>query len=254
MDEINKKWNNNLFLTLYFVDNDINEIEKIVINNKIFYKIKREYTKGCLLDICGKNLYLTLYFDNKYTYLEPIKRNSEFLKELSIITNQELKWNIEPLKIHYNYTNYDELLENEDDQIKLIFYCIEFGICDLDYYKIIGLLGIYSKNDIILELYLKWLNKFRDDSNDKKIDFGKYKGKYYHELPYDYLLWLNKNKLVNFNILFNKKYFNEEIKIYNLHLLQHPEKCKEIFYNKEKQFKYYMDYFNVIKQKYNEKY
>ena len=107
-------------------------------------------------------------------------------------------------------------------------------------------MGIYSKNKIILELYLKWLEKFRNNSNDKKIDFGKYKGKYYHELPYDYLLWLKKNKLDNFN--------NKDKKVnYYLHILQHPEKCKEIFYNKEKQYKYYMDYFNLMKQKYNEK-
>lgn len=110
-DEINMR-NENKNLTIYFVDNNTvnykNNIEKITIYNEIFYRIRGEYTKGNLLDICGKNLYLTLYFDNyKYTYLEPIKRNNEFLKELSkitnqelsILTNQELKWNIEPLNI-----------------------------------------------------------------------------------------------------------------------------------------------------------
>ena len=256
MDEINKRWNNNLFLTIYFVDknNDINEIEKITIYNEIFYRIRGEYTKGHLLDICGKNLYLTLYFDNyKYTYLEPIKRNNEFLKELSILTNQELKWDIEPLNIKYNTTNYDELLEKENSQIKFIFYCIEFRICDIDYYRIIGLLGIYSKNKIILELFLEWLDKFRDNSNDYKIDFGKYKGKYYYELPYDYLLWLKKEKLDNFNNFVYNKNFNEEIKNYKLHLSQHPGKCKEIFNNKEKNYKYYTDYFNAMKQKCKEK-
>lgn len=245
MDEINNKWNKNLFLTIYFYDNNSvnykNKIEKITIYNESFYRLRGQYTKGCLLDICGKNLYLTLYFDNyKYTYLEPIKKNSEFLKELSIITNQELKWNIEPLKIKYNNINYDKLLEQENEWVKFIFYCIEFRICDIDYYRIIGLLGIYSKNNIVLELFLKWLYKFRDESDDYKINFGKYKGKYYYELPYDYLVWLKENYI-------NKK-GNED---YILHLLQHPEKCKEIFYNKEKQHKHYMGYFNVMKQKYN---
>jgi hypothetical protein len=119
----------------------------------------------------------------------------------------------------------------------LLFYCIEFRICDIDYYRIIGLLGIYSKNKIVLELYLKWLEKFRDD---KKIDFGKYKGKYFYDLPYDYLIWLKENFVY-------KKEPN-----YILHLLlQHSEKCKEIFYNKEKHHEHYVDYFNVMKQKYN---
>ena len=240
MDEINKKWNKNL--TIYFYDNNsVNGIEKIVIYNEIFYRIRGEYTKGCLIDVCGKNLYLTLYFDNyKYTYLEPIKKNSEFLKELSKITNRELKWNIEPLKIKYNNINYDKLLEQEDKWIKFIFYCIEFRICDIDYYKIIGLLGIYSKNNIVLKLFLDWLNKFRDNSNDSKINFGKYKGKYYYDLPYDYLVWLKEN------------YINKKGNInYILHLLQHQDKCKEIFYNEEKQHKHYINYFNVMKQKYN---
>jgi hypothetical protein len=251
MDEINKIWNNNLFLSIYFVDQDVNKIEKIIIYNEIFYRIRGEYTKGCLLDICGKNLYLVLYFDNyKYTYLEPIKRNSEFLKELSILTNQVLKSNIEPLKIKYNTTNYDELLGKENNWVKFIFYCIEFRICDIDYYKIIGLLGIYSKNNIVLELFLKWLDIFRDNSNDYKIDFGKHKGKYYYELPYDYLLWLKKNKLDNYNNFIYNKNFNEEIKNYKLHLLQHPEKCKEIFYSKDKKYKDYIDHLNSIKQKY----
>ena len=261
MDEINMR-NENINLTIYFVDDnsvnykdvEVDKIEKITIYNDIFYRIIGEYTKGNLLDICGKNLYLTLYFDNyKYTYLEPIKRNNEFLKELSKITNQELKWNIEPLKIKYNTINYDELLEKEDDRVKIIFYCIEFRIYEIDYYRIIGLLGIYSKNKIILELFLKWLDKFRDDSNDYKIDFGKYKGKYYYELPYDYLLWLKKEKLDNFNNFVYNKNFNEEIKNYKLHLLQHPEKCKEIFNNKEKQYNYYIDYFNAMEQKFKEK-
>ena len=35
MDEINKKWNNNLFLTIYFIDKDVNDIEKIFIYNQI---------------------------------------------------------------------------------------------------------------------------------------------------------------------------------------------------------------------------
>jgi hypothetical protein len=62
---------------------------------------------------------------------------------------------------------------------------------------------------------------------------------------------IKKNKLDNFNNFVYNKNFNEEIKNYNLYLLQHPEKCKELFNNKEKNYKYYIDYFNAMKQKYN---
>jgi len=261
MDEYNKKFHKDLFLNIYFDDNklinyknkEINKIEKIVIYNKIFYRIKKEYTKGCLLDMYGKNLYLTLYVLNKYTYLEPIKRKNYFLKELLEITNQKLKWKVEPLIIEYDYINYDELLEKENNIIKFIFYCIQFvdfeteTDTDLNYYKIIGLLGYFSKNKIVLELYLKWLEKFRNSMYDSKIDFGKYKGDFYYNLKYDYLLWLREDtrKKTNF---YNDKY--DKISFYNIHLEQHPEQCEKIFYDKEK-YKQHIDYLNEIKEVYN---
>ena len=119
---------------IYFINNkainykekEINPIEKIIIYDKIFYRINEEYPEGCLLDTYGNHLYLTLYFNDIYTYLEPIKRKKEFLKELSIIINQKLEWKIQPLLTEYDNTNYDELLENEDIRIKFVFYCMEF--------------------------------------------------------------------------------------------------------------------------------
>ena len=254
--EYNKNFNNEPYLIIYFDDNkvvnykneEINKIEKIIIYNKIFYRIKKEYPEGRLLDIHGKNLYLTLYFFNYYSYLEPIKRNNYFLKKLSEITNQKLKWKVEPLIIEYDYTNYDDLLEKENNIIKFIFYCIEiinFKI-NINYYEIIKLLGYYSKNKIVLELYLKWLEKFRNSTHDIKIDFGKYKGDFYYHLKYDYLLWLREDTIKKPNV-YNNKY--DKISLYNIHLQQHPEECKKIFYNKEKYKQ--IDYLNKIKEIYN---
>jgi competence CoiA-like predicted nuclease len=255
MDEYNtKNYDENNFY-IYFADNktinykneDEYNIEKIIIYNKTFYRIKKEFPKGCLLDVNGKNLYLTLYFSNNnyYTYLEPIKRKTEFLKELSNITIQKLKWNINPLEILYDYTNYDELLNKEDNRIKFIFYCINFVLYedDINYYNIIALLGYYTKNELVLDLYLKWLVKFRINNEDFKIDFGKHKNQFYYNLKYEYLLWLEKNDF----IIFNK---NMRITL-NTHLLQHPDKCKKIFYNNEIMYKDYMHYFYKIFQEYN---
>ena len=50
----------------------------------------------------------------------------------------------------------------------------------------------------------------------------------------------------------NKIYINiDGPRINNQNDLIEVQKCKEIFYNKEKQHKHYMNYFNVMKQKYN---
>jgi len=261
-NDYNSKYHNNKYLHIYFIYNetvnykyeDINIIEKLVIYNKIFYRIKEYYPEGCLLDMYSKNLYLTLNHKNEYTYLEPIKRKKEFLKELSNITNQQLKWNIKPLEIEYDFTNYDEQLENEDTRIKFIFYCIEFLLESFDYYKIVGLLSCYTKNKTVLELYLKWLEKFRDDSNDHYIDFGKNENKYYYELAYEYLLWLKENPKTYTDYKF------KTIKLYNYKdrkefiitaMNQHPDQCRKIFYKKDKYYKQYIDYFKEIKNTYD---
>jgi len=213
-----------------YKDDEINLIEKIIIYGKTFYRIQKEYPIGCLLDLYGKNLYLTLNFVDKYTYISPIKRNKEFLKEFSKITKQNIKWNLEPLTIEYDYINYDELLENEDIRIKYIFYCINFKIKNYNYYNIIGLMGCYSKNKIILELFLKWLDKFRNCDADTWIDFGKYNDQYYYNLKYEYLLWLKENPKVYANSKFNyiKRYDDKDRKLFILiSLSQHPDQCKK---------------------------
>ena len=249
-NDYDSKYHKNKYLHIYLICEFI-EIEKLEIYNKIFYRIKEYYPEGCLLDMYSKNLYLTLNYKNKYTYLEPIKRKREFLKELSNITNQQLKWNIKPLEIEYDVTDYNELLENEDNKIKFIFYCIEFILENFEYYKIVGLLSCHTKNKTVLELYLKWLEKFRDDSNDYHIDFGKYKNKCYYELPYEYLIWLKENPKIYTDYKF------KTIKLYDYKdrkeciitaLYQHPDKCKKIFYGREQ---YSIDYFNKIKNTYD---
>jgi competence CoiA-like predicted nuclease len=245
-NDYDSKYHKNKYIHIYFICEFI-EIEKLEIYNKIFYRIKEYYPEGCLLDMYSKNLYLTLNYKNKYTYLEPIKRKREFLKELSNITNQQLKWNIKPLEIEYEFTNYDEQLENEDTRIKFIFYCIEFLLESFDYYKIVGLLSCYTKNKTVLELYLKWLKNFRLDRYDDPINFGKYNGYEYCELPYEYLIWLREET--------NKeKYYSNithKLELYNLYINQHPEQCKKIFYEKDKKYVLYIDYFKEIKCRYD---
>ena len=206
----------------------------------------------------GNHLYLTLYSNNEYTYLEPIKRKKEFLKNLSIITNQKLKWKTESLHVEYYCTNYDELLENEDIRIKFIFYCIEFQIIsfNFNYYTIIELLGCFTKNKIILKLYLEWLTKFRNSSLDfYRINFGRYKGDFYYNLPYDYLLFLINGKDKNSNkIIYNKKYNDELYKLremYKIHLFQHPDECTKRFNEKDKYYIAHIAYFDKIKETYN---
>ena len=171
--------------------------------------------------------------------------------ESAIISNQKLKWKVEPLEIQYDYINYDELLNNEDNKIKFIFYCINFILDEINYYNVIGLLRCYTKNKIVLDLYLKWLEKFRISNEDFKIDFGKHKGEFYYNLKYDYLLWLQKNNIINKIERSFGKNMNMRITL-DTHLSQHPEKCKKIFYEKDIYNKQYIDYFNEIKKEYDD--
>jgi hypothetical protein len=53
-------------------------------------------------------------------------------------------------KVEYDFTNYDEQLENEDTRIKFIFYCIEFLLESFDYYKIVGYVWIIIYNLLII--------------------------------------------------------------------------------------------------------
>ena len=70
--------------------------------------------------------------------------------------------------------------------------------------------------------------------DEETIPFGKYEGNFYYDLPLFYLLFLEEHHKKN----------TEIIKFY---LSQHPDMCKKIFYDKDKNFKEYIKYLENLK-------